>query len=473
MSDKFILILVVILLVSGLYTYDQYQVNQGEPSPIGQFIDYAGLAKYMDIFEKQDTIEVETQVYQFDSKGKLERLIELQAQIREKRNELVAKRQDILKRIFALNHELKKETEVYIDLLDKEKDRILASLPKIQEYAGEITNAAFRQDGLTQKRYFDAFKREIFNVFEGVTDDPRANVSYLFDKVDRVEKLMAGDEAALMDFCTDIRGTELTKSEVTSRCIKKRMREIQEDIHQYSKVVKAPADDFAKMRETMDLLEYELELLENNSEATENKLTQGADKVEEGLRYLVQELVEITDEEMHSFLRLYSQFQKEQEALLRNLANNHKRLISSQRRYHPRIKSLLNNLQQTSQFDFSDLLKKYEKLSAERESLMGDFIANERRLFVSTKNRRKYTREYVTNLVKRHESLKKKVNPQDSQITHSAWGDDGEEEEQAGSGLSLFEKRRQQRKEFGYEQEQTKRDMERLRQKARYDGFYD
>ncbi len=478
MNDKFIFLLAIILAVSGLYTYDKYKIGQGEPSPIGQMIDYAGLAKYIDMFEKKETVKTEIEYFHFDSRESIKNLLALQDELKEKRNALIAKRKTILEKLQGLNGGMQKETEAYISLLEKERMRILESLPKMQQYGKQVAEAYYRGDTVTQNQYYAAFKDAIMKVFEDVTDDPEENIPYIVNKLKRMEELLSREQDAINRYCSDVRGADLTENEFVARCIKKRVVDLQEDIKAYSKIVKNPEDDFLKVKEMTDLLDYEIQLLKNNSEATEDRIAQGAEEVEEGMRYLVQELVEISDKDLHAFLRLYSSFQKEQEALLNNLASNHRRFISSQKMNQPRIKSLLESLNAYSRFDFSSVLDKYDRLAPQREALIQEFIANERELFLSTKNRRKGNRAFVNNLIRKHESLKKKMNEDggsDAAGKLSAPGSNVSQVIQGSdnAGSELMEERRRQRRYQEQDKRLTDQKMDALRTKARHDGFYD
>ncbi len=398
----------IILLVSGIYTYDQYKVGQGEPSPIGKFIDYAGLAKYIDMAKREKKVETATEYFHFNSKESLEKLLYLQSQLREKRKELIAQRKAILQKLYDINNQTLRETNVYIGLLEKERDRILRSLPQIKAYGKSLASSFENRNVLQTEQYFKAVKEEVMNVFKEVTDNPEQNIPSVVNTLNGLEKIIHQTEGSLQDYCADISSKDLSTEAVVSRCIKKRVLDLQEDINMYAKVIKGPEDSFNKIKELTGVLDYEVQLLKTNSEATESRLQKGSEDVSEGLRYLVQELVEITDQEMHNFLELYSAFQKEQEALLNNLASNHRRFISSYKMNDPRIQRILEALNTTSRFDFSSILNKYRQWQEERESLMKQFTENERDLFISTNTRRKGNREFVTNLLKKFENVKKK-----------------------------------------------------------------
>lgn len=477
MNDKLIFFLMLVMLVCGVYTYDQYQIGQGKPSPVGEFIDYAGLSKHLDVLKKKKTVETKTEYFRFNSKGELEQLLEAQRALREKRNELLAKRKEILEKIYALNGSTQRETESYVQLLNKEKNRILKVLPEIKMYGKGLSSAYEQQDEASKERYLNAIKDGMMSVFQEVTNNPEENIPYVLKTIEGLDRVVHDEADAVKNYCGDVQSENLEQKEVVARCIKKRVMDLQGDVNMYSQVVKGPLDGFLKVKELTETLDYETQLLKNNSDATEARIGQEAEEIEDGLRYLVQELVEITDQEMQSFLKIYSAYQKEQEALLNNLASNQRRFISSQKMNHQKIKILFESLNNSSRFDFSGILAKYNDWEKERLLLMEQFTEDERDLFISTTNRRKGNRVYINNLIKMYESMKEHgINPQEGSdsvpsILEKTSATSMEDSKSMAS--ELMQKRKQERQEQQYQNQRTAQDMDRLRDKARNDGFYD
>jgi len=397
MSDRTIFFLVFILIICGIYTYDQYKVGQGETSPIATFMDYTGLVKYIN--KKEERVEISKEKFYFDSLAGVKTLKVLYDDLRKKRKKLVAKRVAILEKLYLMNETTIQESMIYINLLTKEKEKVLTRFSKATGMANSLLKAHKQKDVATQQEYLKRMESEVQGIF-GVASSSQMDAFPAIVTVKGIKQVINREKGFANNVCYNSKADGSLSDEEVNRCLEGRINILDKQIQQYVQYLQKLSNEFEKIRKFTEGLKHEHQILEENSIATEARLANGVIKIEEGFKFLVEDLIEVTDKDMKKFLSIYSEFQKIQDALIQNLSNNQNRFMDNYKMTHLRIQRIVENVVEISQFDFSKFQEKYDASEAKREELLKDLFYNEKKIFLSNYDRRKETRSFVENFIR-------------------------------------------------------------------------
>ncbi|MBZ0165480.1 MAG: hypothetical protein K8I00_01645, partial [Candidatus Omnitrophica bacterium] len=152
MGDKTFLILLIVFVVIGVFTYDQYITEKTGESPISKVLDYGGFAQEGREGTPNKTTVSKYATFQESAEFNLARLSKKMQEIQDQRDKLVHNRNVLLSQLIELKDKTLQEAELYAEEIRQEREEFLAYNKDLQELGKlmmetySINNLRIRQD---------------------------------------------------------------------------------------------------------------------------------------------------------------------------------------------------------------------------------------------------------------------------------------------------------------------------------------
>ena len=387
MSGQPYVYLIVLFLLVGFFSYNQYLVNKGELSLVSQIIDFAGIAEYSKKAPSVETIRKQSQVRLQNRLGELSKF---HKEIQEKRAELIYKRREILKKIKEVNEHLEEEASTFAEIIDKEREAFLNEFPELEKFHKEIVEFKNINDQDLRIKKYQEIKEELLgSIAEKSVRTRRSDAVRLENNLTTIERIVVGQEENDVGYCGGF-------EECLNRYVK--------DIESYFKKVssKNVERENAKLEELMDitnLLESEYDLLSENFESSEGYLQKNNQKIESELKDLSEQLVDITEGEFRDLMDLYEELREEQDMALSNLEISLVRFRDAEERVNSIMNNTINQLKEKYGRDFNDLVNVLNAWNIERSNLLGQLESNESILSQGIRGHWRGTQDMITEMV--------------------------------------------------------------------------
>ncbi|MBU1995819.1 MAG: hypothetical protein KKF78_01545, partial [Candidatus Omnitrophica bacterium] len=358
MSEKSMTLLMLFFIVAGIVAYDRYMVVVKEEfSPIKKMVDYAGLAKYVEI--KRKDVKQDYVSFHFSVQEKLNSWNNRMKDIEQERLDLVKKRNAVIARFDEINKQLLAEAQNYVAVIDRERSSFIERFASLRKLGNILISLQNLSDPATQQQY-QIVKRELINIFNTVDNDYQRNTDFLTQVFSRIDMIIYEEGETYFEGCLN-----------KGHCLALMVKDIEaEFLGILEKKSNKPARDINELIEMSAQLEYEGKLLINNSHATEASLYEKDEKTYGAIKALSDDLADLSEEQLLNFMKGYEVVQSEQGKFLANLEMNKKRFIEAQENSIKRSTQILNEIADLNEFNFMRLSNIYLGLKIERENLL-------------------------------------------------------------------------------------------------------
>ena len=362
--DKLFLIIVIVFTLTGIFAYDQSFKAKGEVSPISRLIDFGGLAQ---LGESSSSRSLKRhQEFHSDMQANLARLSQIHQQIEAKRLELVENRRDILKKLAALNTDVQKEADGYVQLINQEKTKLQEQFPELEQFGSDLAALTTTTDPQLRQTKFNELKQKILNLLNRVVENSTQNVPKINAVLDQIEMIIQqGPEVPIPD-CDD-----------AQRCLKKRVGNIEQELSQYlDQIMSGPTQDLSKLLELTQTLQNEYQTQVNSTEVNQKKWKESDQHIEGEMKRLVEELVAVTDKDIKDLMNLYQELKFEQDNLTTEVEFNRKHLTEIQQRFNEQLRDVLRNLKDARRVNMDRLVTVCNHFGLESDRLLQENSSN-------------------------------------------------------------------------------------------------
>jgi len=364
MGDRTFLIIILVMIFAGVYSYHKTVTEKGGVTPLSNLIDYAGLAVFEN--DKRESKKTLYETYNFDVKENFFRLSEKVGEIEIQRVNLLENRKDILEKLSMMNVATNEEALAYIDLINNEYKAILEQMERLEPIKGAL-NAMSKEANIGKRLgQLPAVRNELLKVLGSVVEDPRKEIPGLEMIFSNLEMLAKEEFNALPYSCDDMEG-----------CLDQVFSYLQNQYsaHMHRNAVQ-PKIDIENLTGLANLLEHEYQFLLNNTEATENKLSESNREVENSFRELAQELVRTTEEDLRKVIAAYKAVEQEHVKYVQNLKLHQDHLAEQYRLVYAQIDEMMERLKRVTKIDFKNFIDSYEVKKSDREQLWQQLHSN-------------------------------------------------------------------------------------------------
>ncbi len=379
--------LIVLFLMVGFFSYNQYLINKGELSLVGQIIDFAGIADYS---KKEPSVEIVRKQSQVRLQNKLGELKKFHKEIQEKRIELIRKRGEILKQIKEVNGHLQEEAATFAEIIEKEREAFLNEFPELDKFQKDIVEFKNISDqDLRAKKYQEIKEELLASIAEKSGRIRRADAVRLENNLSTIEKIAVGQEKNDIAYCGGF-----------EECLNRYVTDIDSYFKEiFSKNIEREKAKLEELSEITDLLGNEYDLLIETFESSEGYLQENNQKIESELKDLSEQLVDITEGEFRDLMNLYAELKEEQDMVLENLEISLVRFKQAEERVETIINNAIEQLKKMYGKDFSDLVNARNAWNTERSNLLRQFESNEIVLSQDIKGHWQQTQDLINDMI--------------------------------------------------------------------------
>ena len=380
MGDKFIIMLLVLFIMVGIFTYDRYLVSKGEDSPLAELLDYAGLSKYLDLSPK----EGKTKISSF--KEDLNRLAQKHHEIENKRTELIEKRNAILVQLKDINNHVVEEGRKYAAMIDQDRKEFMEQFPHIETLGRRILKTQEEADPQKRQEEYLAIKQELLEILEDDFENPIQDIPELNQFLSMSEKF--------------VKGASIPECDDSQVCLERQFNKLEYRLTTvFKNMVDRPEKDIKEFLKLTKRLNREYQLMEDNSISTEDQLQRINSNYDSKFQELTRQLVQVTDDELQNLLRLYKELWQEQKILLDNLDLNRQRLYQSHESINRDAQAIMQRLKRFSRHDPQQLIMEYNRIQMQRNDMLQRFDTNEINIRGHINNQWQENKKFFSNYI--------------------------------------------------------------------------
>ncbi len=331
MVKKIIVTLLIVLAFVCLEIYDYHSQNSKGVSPVSKFMESIGLGNCQKWFRKR--IQPKSEEYRFDSKDNWNTLITEYKEILDKRKKLILKRQRLLEELKANNEELRKKVKEYIYIVKNVKEQLLGKIEEFNQIADSLLYMCDEESSYNRKVNYNRIESQITSLFEGVIEDPVTNLPSLDVLLKRIEGMIG--ECKASDECYKNRTKSCSEESISA------LKYDFEDI--INEITDIPLEGINDIDRMVTSLNYEIWLLDNNLQGTDNELDKIRDTIHSQFKIVSQEFLEIKGGHLIRLMNVLKDVQKDQGRYIENIKQNRKRLLQQYKTVYSRIQNIIDS----------------------------------------------------------------------------------------------------------------------------------
>lgn len=375
MGDKTFLILLIVFVVIGVFTYDQYITEKTGESPISKVLDYGGLAQ-----EGQQGTPTRTTVSKFatfeeSAEYNLNRLAKKLSEIQEQRDKLVHNRNVLLTQLIELKDKTLQEAELYAEEIRQEREEFLAYNQDLQDLGNmmvntyNVNNLRLRQDNM------DKIKAKIASLNGG--RDWGVSESDINELLDYINSTVIQKDLVPMANC-----------ETTEQCLDANVQRaklfLNEVLIDFQQEVQPRFVNAVKIKQKARRA-YSDQMITGDTD--ENYVLEQDEYRKGQYRDLVQKMIQVTARDLNNLIQLYQELELEQKRVLGSVKINSDRLVEQHKKERQQMEALIQRIdkQKLSDFDsFFRIVKQNEELE---DQYIQEILELDKRLLQLTRHR--------------------------------------------------------------------------------------
>lgn len=386
MGDKTFLILLIVFVVIGVFTYDQYITEKTGESPISKVLDYGGLAQEGREGTPTRTTVSKFATFQESADYNLARLSKKLQEIQEQREKLVHNRNMLLSQLIELKDLALQEAELYAEEIRQEREEFLAYNKDLQEL-GEMMMNTYKVNNLRlRQENMDQIETKIAALNGGQEWGVAKNdINELLDYVNStvIQKNLvplAGCETTEQCLESNVQRAQLFLNEV--------LIDFQQEVEpRFVNAVKI------KQKGRRDINEQMLDSDSNETYVLEQ------DEYRQGqYRELVQKMIKVTSRDLNNLIQLYQELELEQKQVLASIESNSERLLQQHKNEHAQMKALIERIDKQKLTDFDSFFKIVEKNKEMEQQYIEDILEMDRQLLQLTRHRFFESKLFIKNV---------------------------------------------------------------------------
>jgi len=328
-GDRTFIVLLILFVMVGVYSYDRYLVEEGELSPVAQLIDFAGLADLISLPDSKITITHET--FRFNAQSNLKRLQEKHNDILAQRNKLIKNRTNILNQLIAIGNNYTDEAEMYANMIKNEGDKLMNVYPDLKQIKDDLFSAKDIEDPIIKLNTYNEIKQRLFDFAATIVNDPEFDLSRLGSILENIEQILIEEDEAFMEEC----GT-------FAQCIEENLDDLEEELSiLIAGIVERPGRDLGKLSLLTKQFEEEYKIYQERFDQQGIELEHSDDFIEGEFRALVKQLLLITDNDLEDLKKLFIKLENEKRIYMEDLA-------LSQRQFKDKVSQFTDDLKRSA-----------------------------------------------------------------------------------------------------------------------------
>ena len=368
MGDKAFILLLILFVIAGVLSYDKYVTEKGEISIVAQFLDFAGLSKYLDW--KGTTTIVTKKSFQYNMEENLERLKRFYQTILQQRTELVDNHNEILKQLIEMNWQIKEEAKIAYENLTLEERQFLERFPELITLGSDIMEVRNVTDPALCLQMYESIKQQMIEQFLEVSTVPKEELEKTFAKLDEI---VCQEDTIAFLHCDNIPPLE---------CIRKRIKQLKMALlYLLDDSFQDPASVLTKLDNIAEMLQEEYLFAVEVTQHTEEDVTLSDDYVGSRFKDLIRQMVEGTEEDLVDLVIIHEEMEYDHRFILDQIKRENEEWERENQRLLQMQDKIIQQLINLDDPRFHRLLSTYNVLRSSRINLMEKLQENTKQLW--------------------------------------------------------------------------------------------
>jgi Txe/YoeB family toxin of Txe-Axe toxin-antitoxin module len=297
-----------------VHTYENYLRQKGEVSPASQIIDFGNIAKYDP--PPEEIVKRKTETYTVNNQTDLLRLRDKHLAAHQARLALMEKRRILLEKLIAISANISAEAQVYAKVIEDERDAFLTQFNEMSTIGQEILLTHKEPDPVLKEQKYQQLRTQLNTLLGSVVEDPQSELPRLNAIFAKIEQIINAEEDQLVDGCT----------QPLEVCIEERQDDLENELNKLvQRIVNYPRDQ-QKLEQLAALIEQDVRAHLQRFEDEGDILKKSSVQIDSELKKYVEELVQITDQDLVDLFGLYENLNSEQDKFFERVEVSQKSL---------------------------------------------------------------------------------------------------------------------------------------------------
>lgn len=385
MGDKTLLVLLIVFVVIGVFTYDQYITEKTGESPISRLLEYGGLAEESAVDPDKTTVSK----YATFEEGSLFHLAQMSnklAEIQDQRQKLIQDRNAIISQLIALEDKALKEAELYTQEIQQEREEFSTYKPEL-DALGVLLLETYNVNNLkVREKNFETIKGKIAAL--------NGNKEWGVSQKDITELIEFINQTFVQKNLTPINNCE-TDEQCLEANVKQAQVFLNEVLIDFQQELTPRFINAVKItQKTREVLSEQIGL----SDVNEAFVTQQDEYFGRQYKDLVQKLVKITPNDLNDLIQLHQELQIEERTILDGIQTSSQRLSQRLEEDHQQMTELTEKLDKEKMNKFSNFFAALEKNRSEEKAYFDQVIEIDKQLAQMSRHRSFEYRIFLRNV---------------------------------------------------------------------------
>lgn len=375
MGDKTFLILLIVFVVIGVFTYDQYITEKTGESPISKVLDYGGLAQEGSVETPGRTSVSKYATFQESADYNLARLSKKLQEIQEQRDKLVHNRNVLLSQLIELKDKTLQEAELYAEEIRQEREEFMAYNKDLQELGQlmmqtyNINNLRLRQENM------EKIKVKIAALNGG--RDWGVSTADINELLDYINSTVIQKNLVQLSNC----GT-------TEQCLEANVQRaklfLNEVLIDFQQEIEPRFVNAVKIKQKARRM-YNDQML--NSDTSETYVLDQDEYRKGQYRELVQKMIKITSRDLNNLIQLYAELELEQKRVLNSIKVSSERLVEEHKKERRQMEDLISKIDKQKLANFDSFFRVVEKNKELEDQYIQEILELDKQLLQVTRHR--------------------------------------------------------------------------------------
>ena len=365
MFDRALIIVLILFLTVGAYSYEKYCQERGDVGPVARLIDFAKFGKTSDVFHSSFSHKV----FKYNARATLAMLREKHNSLESQRVQLVLNRRELLSQLDKISDEIVNEALGYAHRIDEDREQYLDRFPEIAEIGQNIIQTTGISNPREREERYQVIRTRLEDILQELGQsqaENRVRFNQILDEMDHI----VNQEEAFLSSCPD-----------WGDCVNERLRRLRGEARALSEEILGDAQkDIKVLAKMTEELREQYKALGENLEVNDEQIEANNELMAGKLKLLAEHLVSVTETDLKSVMDAYEDLETQQEILLENLDLHQARVRQTQEDNNRRSEEIMANLKQVPRIDFSKLETVTRSAGTERSEVFFKFEENEVKL---------------------------------------------------------------------------------------------
>ncbi|MGE0269194.1 MAG: hypothetical protein AB7S78_12150 [Candidatus Omnitrophota bacterium] len=386
MGDKTLLVLLIIFIVIGVFTYDQYITEKTGESPISRLLDYGGLGNNENVVDPNKTTVSKYATFQEGAEFHLAQLLNKLSEFKDQRQKLLQERNAIISQLIGLEDKALKVAELFAEEIKKEREEFSAYKPELDQLGQLLTETYNVNNLMIREKNYEKIKEKIYalngNKDWGVSQKDIAELVEFINQTFVQKRLIPINNCQSDEEClaANVKQAQVFLNEV--------LIDFQQEltprfvnavkIVQKSRGVNSEQVIFGDVNETY---------VEQQDEYFRRQYND-----------LVQKLVKITPKDLNDLIQLHQELQIEERTILENIQTNSQRLSQRIEEEQQQLSELIEKIDKNKLAKFNDFFAILGENKIEKKTYFDQLVEIDKQLVQMSRHRSFEYRSFLRNV---------------------------------------------------------------------------